>query len=93
MRDKALKKKLQQLHIPQYDEYKLEKVTQFSGYTKNIQSFSCLDFYGSADPYFLPLYVHQNISFMIVYQFRKYNSQCIFIRRPFYKKQNNFFSH
>ena len=26
MRDKALKKKLQQLHIPQYDEYKLEKV-------------------------------------------------------------------
>ena len=24
MRDKALKKKLQQLHIPQYDEYKLE---------------------------------------------------------------------
>ena len=25
MRDKALKKKLQQLHIPQYDEYKLEK--------------------------------------------------------------------
>lgn len=26
MRDKALKKKLQQLHIPQYDEYKLEKL-------------------------------------------------------------------
>ena len=26
MRDKTLKKKLQQLHIPQYDEYKLEKV-------------------------------------------------------------------
>lgn len=26
MSDKALKKKLQQLHIPQYDEYKLEKV-------------------------------------------------------------------
>lgn len=26
MRDKALKKKLQQLHIPQYDEYKLKKL-------------------------------------------------------------------
>ena len=26
MKDKELKRKLQQLHIPQYDEHKLEKV-------------------------------------------------------------------